>query len=168
MYFFQYCFSLTVITASLDQFKCHVIVCMCVSVYLPYMIFLGDQAQDKQSSSLKAVTSTVLPVPVAVVPAKLSSQFDMLQIPMLDPDMSGRLLDSSDERKRGENEEENNVLNQCIPLDQEESEFVDKWSKQISTKLLCGWVLLDEVCERSGGGCHGDLPLLRDLHGEVS
>ena len=77
---------------------------------------------------------------------------------MLDPDMSGKLLKDKDKDKHVVNEDKFSVDNS----------FVEKWSHEISSKLLCGWVLLDEACERAASGCNGDLPLLRDLSGEVS
>ena len=48
-----------------------------------------------------------------------------------------------------------------------ELDSLEKWSQAISTKLLQGFLLLDEVCLRKESGCNGDLPLLQDTMGEV-
>lgn len=95
----------------------------------------------------------------------------MSQIPMLDPDMSGKL---EGEGQSGQNQErvsgkieEKDMLNCPVTLNKTDTDFVEKWSQQISSKLLQGWMLLDEVCVRSAGGCRGDLPLVKDLAGQV-
>ena len=43
-------------------------------------------------------------------------------------------------------------------------ELLEKASNEISKKLLCGWSLLSEVCS---GTCNGDVPLMKDLNGNV-
>ena len=44
------------------------------------------------------------------------------------------------------------------------SEFLNKASNEISKKLLLGWSLLSEECTRT---CNGDVPLMKDLEGNV-
>jgi hypothetical protein len=96
----------------------------------------------------------------------------MSGIPMLDPDMSGTLfVDNQKQHKVNndkESEEEFDMLDSSITLDKSATDFVEKWSQHISSKLLMGWMLLDEVCVRAEGGCYGDLPLVKDLAGQVS
>jgi uncharacterized Zn finger protein (UPF0148 family) len=43
--------------------------------------------------------------------------------------------------------------------------FLNKASNEISKKLMLGWSLLSEVCTKT---CHGDVPLMKDLAGNVS
>jgi hypothetical protein len=88
---------------------------------------------------------------------------------MLDPDMSGRLLvEKTEQQKQQEQGAGRDHLDRVTTLQKADTDFVDKWSQQISSKLLLGWRLLDEVCVRAAGGCSGDLPLVKDLAGEVS
>lgn len=111
------------------------------------MVCADDEADEKSSSGKRQ--------------EEIASRFDMSQIPVLDPDMSGRPLQER-------SEQEVDALNSPMTLQKSQTDFVDKWSQEISSKLLCGWMLLDEVCVRAAGGCHGDLPLLKDLAGQVS
>jgi hypothetical protein len=89
----------------------------------------------------------------------------MDKIPMLDPDMSGKPMKEPTEQSLSIAKQDK--LEKSVTLNKSDTDFVDKWSQQISTKLMCGWKLLDEVCERAAGGCYGDLPLVQDLSGEV-
>lgn len=134
--------------------------------YLPSCVFLlvfdavcntAEEAQEKSSPNKEQKGEKERGVSFS------SNRFDMSQIPMLDPDMSGRPL-----LERSSQGQEEDMLNSPITLQKVDTDFVDKWSHEISTKLLCGWKLLDEVCVRSAGGCFGDLPLVKDLNGEVS
>lgn len=88
----------------------------------------------------------------------LVSKFDMDQIPTLDPDTGDIAIVSKVQHC------DDNSTNDATELPELDS--LEKWSQAISTKLLQGFLLLDEVCLRKESGCNGDLPLLQDTMGE--